>query len=540
MELSGNIVDVVAGRIVRGTLTIEQGRVAAISEGNATSDHYLIPGFVDAHVHVESSMLIPSEFARLAVCHGTVGTVSDPHEIGNVLGVAGVKFMIENGRKVPFKFCFGAPSCVPATTFETAGAEIGVDHIEALIGMPEIGYLAEMMDFPGVLSGAETPHRKMDLARAAGKPIDGHAPGLQGDDVRRYAEAGISTDHECFTREEALEKLQHGIKILIREGSAAKNFAALISLLSEFPEQIMFCSDDKHPNDLVAGHINHLAKRAVAEGCDPIDVLRACSLNPIRHYNLEIGLLQLGDPADLCIVRNLTDFEVMATYIDGIAVAEAGVSRIASIHEEPLNQFNCGPISAESISVESKHAPINVIEVTDGQLITKRILAEPKTVGGKFVSDPSQDLLKMVVVNRYFEAPPAIGFVRNFGLEHGAIASSVAHDCHNLIAVGVDDEDIVRAINRLVESQGGISLVNGTVTEVLELPIAGLMTNRDGYETAERYEFLDREAKALGSALTSPLMTLSFCALLVIPELKLGDRGLFDGNLFRFRSLHET
>ena len=538
MQLSGNIVDVVAKRIFPGTITIEEGRIAALEPCEGSFDRTIMPGFIDAHVHVESSMLIPSEFARLAVCHGTVGTVSDPHEIANVLGVPGVKFMIENSRKVPFKFCFGAPSCVPATSYETAGAEIGVSHIEELIAMPEIGYLAEMMDYPGVLAGHDVPHEKIRLTQEQGKPIDGHAPGLRGEDARRYAEAGISTDHECFTREEALDKLSHGMKIIIREGSAAKNFEALISLLSEFPEQIMFCSDDKHPNDLVTGHINELARRAVAFGCSAMDVVCASSLNPVEHYALDVGLLQEGDPADFCVVEDLTKFEVLETYIEGVKVAERGRSLVARVVEEPVNHFRCSKISAPSIRVESKGAEINAIEVRDGQLITKSVLAEPKLEEGHLASDPSVDVLKMVVVNRYEDAPPAVGFARNFGLKRGAIASSVAHDSHNVIAIGVDDEEIVRAINALIRCQGGISLADHSGERVLELPVAGLMTHEDGYETAEAYEKLDRAAKSLGSTLESPYMTLSFCALLVIPELKLGDRGLFDGNAFEFCSLY--
>ena len=537
--MSGNIVDVAAKRIFQGTISIEGERIAEVSECPVDSDQFIIPGFIDAHVHVESSMLIPSEFARLAVCHGTVGTISDPHEIANVLGIDGVRFMIENAREVPFKFCFGAPSCVPATPFETAGAELDVEAVAELLALPEIGYLAEMMNFPGVLEKHEIPLAKIALAREAGKPVDGHAPGLRGEDARTYANAGISTDHECFTADEALDKLKFGMKILIREGSAAKNFDALICLLEDFPDEIMFCSDDKHPNDLVVGHINHLARRAVASGCDPMNVLRACSYNVIQHYKLNAGLLQPGDPADFAIVSDLENFEVDRTFINGRLVAENGKSKIDRVAVDRVNHFHRTSIERSDIQIEAESETVNVIEVTDGQLITKRITAQPRLTGGKLESCPESDVLKIVVANRYENTKPAVGFVRNFGLKRGAIASTVAHDSHNIIATGVSDDDLIDAINSVIACKGGISLAHDSKTKTLELPVAGLMTDQCGYATAEAYEELDRAAKDLGSTLESPYMTLSFCALLVIPELKLGDRGLFDGNRFQFRTLFE-
>ncbi len=538
MQLEGQIVDVVGKRIFPGTVTIKEGKVAAITPGNTSNTSYIIPGFIDAHLHVESSMLIPSEFARLAVCHGTVATISDPHEIGNVLGVEGVHYMIDNGKQVPFKFYFGAPSCVPATTFETAGAAIGVEEVKALLEMDEVVYLAEMMNFPGVLNKDKEVMAKIAAAHALGKVVDGHAPGLRGEEARQYIAAGISTDHECFTAEEALDKLQHGMKIQIREGSAAKNFEALIPLLNKYPDRIMFCSDDKHPNDLAVGHINQLAARAVAYGCDAMQVLRACSYNVVQHYGLEVGLLQPNDAADFCVVNNLQDFNVLATYINGQKVAENGVSRIKPVAAPIVNRFNCSPITARQIVVSANEATaIKAIAVTDGQLITHKKHVTLPAVEGALQSDVAQDVLKLVVVNRYFDAPPAVAFVKNFGLQQGAIASCVAHDSHNIIAVGVSDEDIVNAINMVVQAQGGISLAAGEEQQVLPLPVAGIMTNKDGYETGVAYEQLDERAKALGATLHSPYMTLSFCALLVIPELKLSDKGLFDGNKFTFTNL---
>ena len=537
-KISGNIVDVVTKRIFSGTLHIANGKITKIVEEVVSENHYIIPGFVDAHVHVESSMLIPSEFARLAVCHGSVATISDPHEIGNVLGVEGVKYMINNGKKTPFKFHFGAPSCVPATVFETAGAEITVDDVTELLALPEIHYLTEMMNFPGVLFDDPIVLAKIQAAKDAGKPIDGHAPGLMGADVEKYINAGITTDHECFTKAEALEKLKYGMKILIREGSAAKNFDELISLLDEYPTEIMFCSDDKHPNDLVEGHINTLAKRAVSKGCDVMNVLRATSYNIIKHYNMNVGLLQENDPADFCVVTDLKNFKVTQTYIDGNMVAENNKTLIPSVEEALVNNFNCSAISVDQIKVASTSENVKVIEVEDGQLVTKKGVAQLTSINGFLESDTAQDVLKIVVVNRYFDAAPAVAFVKNYGLQQGALASCVAHDSHNIIAVGVSDADIVNAINLVVAHKGGVSLANGTEELVLPLPVAGIMSEKDGYEVANAYEKLDLRSKELGVKLQAPYMTMSFCALLVIPELKLSDKGLFDGNKFEFTELH--
>jgi len=537
-KISGNIVDVVSKRIFSGTVHIENGVISKIVEETVAEKHYVIPGFVDAHVHVESSMLIPSEFARLAVCHGSVATISDPHEIGNVLGVDGVKYMINNGQKTPFKFHFGAPSCVPATIFETAGAEISVEDVKELLALPEIHYLTEMMNFPGVLFDDPVVLAKIQAAKDVGKPIDGHAPGLVGKDVEKYINAGITTDHECFTKPEALEKLKYGMKILIREGSAAKNFDELISLLDEYPDEIMFCSDDKHPNDLSEGHINTLAKRAIAKGCDVMNVLRATSYNIIKHYNMNVGLLQENDPADFCVVTDLKNFKVNQTYIDGKLVAENNITLIPSVQEELINNFNCTSITVDQIQVPSTTDNVKVIEVEDGQLVTKKGTAQLTAVNGYLESDISQDVLKIVVVNRYFDAPPSVAFVKNYGLQQGALASCVAHDSHNIIAVGVSDEDIVKAINLVVAHKGGVSLANGTEELVLPLPVAGIMSEKDGYEVANAYEKLDLRSKELGVKLQAPYMTMSFCALLVIPELKLSDKGLFDGNTFEFTELH--
>lgn len=531
---SGNIIDVVKGNIFSGTLTVKEGRITSVERDDKKYDRYLLPGLIDAHVHVESSMLIPSEFARLATVHGTAGTVSDPHEIGNVLGIKGVEYMIQNGRKVPFNFNFGAPSCVPATPFETAGATIGVEDVKALLGKNEVKYLSEMMNFPGVLNRDEEVFAKIHAAREFGKPVDGHSPGLKGEEAQKYIEAGISTDHECYSREEALDKLQGGMKILIREGSAAKNFDALIGLMEEYPGQIMFCSDDKHPDDLVRGHIDRLIKRALDRGFDPVKVIRAATLNPVRHYNLDTGLLQCGDPANFIVVNNLEEFRVLQTYVNGQLVADKGKPLIRQVEEEPVNRFDCRTPAPWDLQVKARGDHANIIVAEDGQLVTKKVVDKIKVENGFAVSDPERDILKMVVINRYQKAPCSIGFIKNFGLKHGAIASSVAHDSHNIVAVGVNDKDLQKAVSLLVGAQGGVSVVSGRKSEMLPLPVAGLMSTGDGYQVAEAYEKLDKEAKKLGSILSSPFMTLSFMALLVIPECKLSDKGLFDGLNFEF------
>ncbi|MDE3251885.1 MAG: adenine deaminase, partial [Bacteroidota bacterium] len=540
--LTGNLVDVWKKAIYPARIDVANGIIVSITEiGDelAVIGQYILPGFVDSHVHIESSMLIPSEFARMAVVHGTVGTVSDPHEIANVCGLEGVNFMIDNGKQVPFKFNFGAPSCVPATSFETAGAVLDSRDVTALLARKEILYLSEMMNFPGVLHKDPEVMKKIAAAHAARKPIDGHAPGLRSEDARNYIEAGISTDHECFTAAEALEKLEHGMKILIREGSAAKNFEALIELLEDHPSMMMFCSDDKHPDSLEAGHINQLCARAIARGIDLFSVLRAASVNPVLHYQLPIGLLRAGDPADFIIAEDLVSFSILETYIDGQKVAEKGRSLIQAVDCRPINHFDCTPVSEADLALPVSDYPavdgkIPVIEALDGQLITNRLDLNGREENGYWVSDPEQDMLKMVVVNRYKKAPVAKCFIKNFGFRSGAIASTVAHDSHNIVAVGVDDASLAKAINLVIDEKGGVSCVTDTENKVLGLPVAGLMSADDGYKVAAAYTQIDAMAKSLGSALSAPFMTLSFMALLVIPNLKLSDRGLFAGDRFSF------
>ena len=552
MILKGNIVDIPNQRVFKGEITIKDGKIFSVEEKQHNVNHYILPGFVDAHIHIESSMLVPSEFARIAVKHGTIATVSDPHEIANVLGVEGVEFMINNGKETPFKFNFGAPSCVPATSFESAGAVIDSEGIKTLMANPDIKYLAEMMNYPGVLFKDDEVLKKIAWAKHYNKPIDGHAPGLRGDDLTKYIQAGISTDHECFTFEEGLEKLQKGMKVLIREGSAAKNFEALIDLLPEHYENMMFCSDDKHPDDLLLHHINNLCARAVAKGMDVFKVLQVACVNPVKHYNLDVGLLNVGDFADCIVVEDLKDFKTLQTYINGELVFDEDISKIDSVPFEILNNFQTDKKdvsdfryeSSATLRLRSGQAKIRVIEALEGQLVTNEIIVESLLQDGNLVSNVEKDILKMTVVNRYQNQKPAIAFIKNFGLKKGAIASSVGHDSHNIIAVGVSDEAICKAVNLLIETKGGICAVSDSenlsadkAEKVVALPVAGIMSDQDAKTIGKQYAELDKMAKQLGSTLHAPYMTLSFIALLVIPSLKLSDKGLFDGNTFQFTNI---
>ncbi len=537
MIVKGNIVDILNRRIFKGEVEVKNGKVVSVKEANHNQENYILPGFIDAHIHIESSMLVPSEFAKIAVKHGTVATVSDPHEIANVLGVKGVAFMIENGKKVPLKFNFGAPSCVPATSFESAGAIIDADDIKLMMENPDIKYLAEMMNYPGVLFDDADVLEKIQHAKDNHKPIDGHAPGLRGDDVTKYIAAGISTDHECFSYDEALEKLQKGMKVIIREGSAAKNFEALIELLPEHFENMMFCSDDKHPDDLLLGHINQLCERAIAKGIDVFKVLQAACVNPVKHYNLEVGLLQKGDDADFIVVDSLKKFNVLETYINGELVAKNGESFIKSVPFNILNNFDTDKKKVTDFRFDSNAEKIRVIEALDGELVTNQIEASSLIENGNLVSNTKTDVLKMTVVNRYKSDVPAIAFIKNFGIKEGAIASSVGHDSHNIIAIGVSDEAICKAVNLIIENKGGVCAVNKTEEKIVSLPVAGIMSDLSAEEIGKSYAELDKMAKQMGSKLRAPYMSLSFMALLVIPSLKLSDKGLFDGTSFKFTSL---
>ncbi len=538
-SVKGNVVDVVGRRVYKAQVFVEGGSVVRIIECEDVDDVFIMPGFVDSHVHVESSMLVPQEFARLAVQHGTVASVSDPHEIANVLGVHGVDFMIENGASVPFKFNFGVPSCVPATSFETSGSVLNSDDVEKLLQRDDLKYLSEMMNFPGVVFGDEEVMKKISASQKVNKPIDGHAPGLSGEELKTYAGAGISTDHESVSVDEAVEKIKLGIKLQIREGSAAKNFDSLWPVIDLFPNDVMLCTDDCHPDDLVEKHINDVVKRAVKNGADLFNVLRTVSYNPIKHYNLDVGLLQKGDPADFIIVNDLNNFDVLDTYINGEKVYSNKTVLFNVFPFKNLNNFNISSITKEQIELEAKGSKQKVILAKDGDLYTAMEYVHLSEKGSIITSNVKKDILKIVVVNRYKKSDPVVGLIKNFGLKHGAIAGSVAHDSHNIIAVGVTDEDIYRAINLVIKEQGGMVAKSGKQEYILPLPVAGLMSDKPGEEVAQMYKKMNEIAKEWGSTLHAPFMTLSFMALLVIPELKIGDKGLFDGKKFEITDLSE-
>jgi len=539
-QIKGTIIDPLNRRTFTGAIYIEDGKISQIQEVEAgeAKKHFIAPGFVDSHIHIESSMLVPSEFARLAVRHGTVATVSDPHEIANVCGMKGVEYMIENGKKVPLKFFFGAPSCVPATPFETAGAELTAEDVAALLERDDILYLAEMMNWPGVLNGDPDVIKKIESAAKRGKPVDGHAPGLRGKDAATYASAGISTDHECFTIEEARDKLAAGMMIAIREGSAAKNYNALHPLLTEAPGRIMFCSDDKHPDDLIEGHINSLAARSIEHGYDLYDVLSAGTLHAVQHYNLDVGLLREGDPADFVIMKDLTTMDVQETWIDGECVYRNGEVLFDTVSASVINNFESRTITPDQLKLqtdmEDSAVDFPVIVARDGELITEKSMERLTVLNGEIQPDPDRDILKVVVVNRYQKQQPAIGFIKNFGIKDGAIASSVAHDSHNIIAVGSSNDHLTTVVNQIMDARGGIATSDPTGTDLLPLPVGGIMSDREGTETGEAYKRLTQKAIRMGSKLNSPFMTISFMALLVIPKLKMSDMGLFNGETFEF------
>jgi len=538
-KLSGQIIDVVNEEIYPGEIIIENGLIHSIVKKDVNEQQYILPGLIDAHIHIESSMLVPSEFAKVAVIHGTTATVSDPHEIANVLGVKGIDYMIENSQTVPFKFNFGAPSCVPATGFESSGAEINAEDISKLMKREDIKYLSEMMNYPGVLFQDKEVMAKLDAAKSAGKPVDGHAPGVFGEDAEKYISSGITTDHECFTLEEGIEKIKYGMKVQIREGSAAKNFDTLIPLIDKYSDRIMFCSDDRHPDDLVDGHMNTLIKRAIAKGYDPLRTIKVCTYNPVKHYRLDSGLLQTGDPADMVIVDDFQNFNILSTYVNGLLVAKEGKSLIQTEAGKAVNIFTAKLISETDITIIPAGEKIKVIKAMEGQLVTEKLTTSPKILNNNVVSDVEQDVLKMVVINRYKDSKPAIGFINGIGIESGALASTVAHDSHNIIAVGTSDEEIVKAVNKLIETKGGILALGENEVVHLPLPVAGIMTNANAWQVANDYKKLNQLAQQMGSPLRAPFMTLSFMALLVIPDLKLSDKGLFDGIKFRFTELFE-
>ncbi len=537
--IAANIVDVVKKRVFFGQVHLSAGKidkVVEVGEERARAP-YLIPGFVDAHVHIESSMLIPDEFARAAIAHGTLASVSDPHEIVNVLGMEGFRFMVDRAKLTPFTILFGAPSCVPATAFETAGAEFTLNDMRVLLHSGQAGYVSEMMNFPGVLNDDPDVKAKLSLAEEFGVPVDGHAPGLKGDRAAKYVHAGISTDHECTSLQEAEDKIAAGMHILIREGSAARDFNVLHPLLKTHPHSVMLCSDDKHPDDLQVGHVKDEVVRAINLGYALMDVLRAATFNPVKHYGLSLGLLQAGDSFDALLVDNLKSFAVETAWIQGQVVAKHGKCLLDSQPVTPINRFVASEVTPQQLQIPHPGSPCRVIQVKEGSLYTRKVIRHVPETNGWIAADASQDIAFLVVLNRYSESEPAVALVTGFGIQDGAIASSVAHDSHNIVAVGSSAEHLATVINEVIKTEGGLAAVNSAGVTSLPLPIAGLMSDQPCEIVGPQYKQMNEQARNLGSPLHAPFMTLSFMALLVIPELKLSDRGLFDGTSFQFCSL---
>ena len=536
MKISGKLVDIHNREIYPAEITILKGKIERIERTGSSPNQYILPGLIDAHIHIESSMVTPGAFSMSAVKHGTTGVVSDPHEIANVLGEKGVRFMLKDAEKVPLRFWFGAPSCVPATSFETSGAILDYKAVKRLLRIKKINYLSEMMNFPGVVFKDPEVISKLNIAKELNKPVDGHAPGLTGELLKNYVAAGISTDHECSTLSEALEKISLGMKILIREGSAAKNLESLKELLKLHPNMVMLCSDDLHPETLQVRHINKIIGKLITEDYNLFDVIRSATINPAVHYNLDSGLLRKGDKADFILVDDLKTMNVSETRINGKKVFSSGRVMFSYKPGLPVNKFNCSKVSGKDIRVLNKKGKIRIIHAFEGELLSKEIVQE--SGGNHFLeTDTEKDVLKIVVKDRYNDTPPAIGFIKGFGLKKGAFASSVAHDSHNIICVGTNDTDIVAAINEIVRMKGGLSVSSGRQIDSIQLNIGGIMTTRPISEVATDYQHLNELVKLQGCSMASPFMTLSFMALLVIPELKIGDRGLFDVRKFELVSL---
>lgn len=535
-KIEGNLVDIHNRSIYPAEITIEHGKICSIERRDQKYNYFIIPGFIDSHVHIESSMMTPKQFSDYVVTRGTIAVVTDPHEIANVVGVEGIHFMQKSAQEGKIKTFFTVPSCVPATPFDCSGATIDASKVEQLLRSGQFVGLSEMMNVPGVLNNDPEVMRKLSAARDLELPIDGHAPDLHGEELKRYVKAGITTDHECSTLNEALEKIECGMKILIREGSSARNYESLKYLLSESPDDVMFCTDDSHPDDLLTnGHIDRIVRRAVMDGFDLFEVLGAASRNAIEHYHLPVGMLRIGDPADFVLVADLREFKVVSTYIHGEKVYSSTeikqTERIDLV--KAINNFKAEKLTEADICLTVSNC-LTSIKVEDGELLTDVVYTEFKDPILNFQSDIKQDLLKIVYYNRYHHSKPQVATINGFGLKWGAFASSIAHDSHNIIAVGCSDREIVMAINRIITEQGGIALVDGDQEKILPLPIGGIMSSKSCWQLAYEWEELHNRVKAMGCVLKAPFMTLAFMSLIVIPKLKIGEKGLFDYTLFSF------
>ena len=564
MSFTAYILDVITDTIYPARITIENGLFKEVTpitldeKYEVDVEGLIVPGFIDSHIHIESSMITPAQFARIAVRHGTTAVVCDPHEIANVLGIDGVEAMIENAKQVPFNFYFTAPSCVPATSFETSGATLDSSDVEYLLKKDEIVALGEMMNFPGVINDDEEVVRKLELAKQYGKPIDGHAPLLSGEDLDKYLEHGISTDHECSNIVEAVEKKLKGMKIMVRDGSSAMNMEGLFDIYKDdlflhyeeefnvfkniFGNRIysplfdFIVSDDKHPNDLIKGHLNLSIKKAVDLGIDVLKAIHMVTINPAQHYKLNCGAIMAGVKADFIVVDSIYKGKVLKTFIGGECVFD-GENVLFDVPEiEAANTINASKKTAADFDIhyDGDECEVNVIESLDGELLTKKVTAKLNVKDRIVQADINQDVLKIAVVERYGGDTVANAFIKGFELKNGAIASSIAHDSHNIIVIGCDSETMAQAVNQIIDDGGGISIVSSDFNHSLALPIAGLMSNEDAYDVAHNVGILRSMARDLGCQLEAPFLTMAFMALLVIPSIKISDKGLFDGDNFEF------
>ena len=533
--IEGNLVDIDNREFYPCTITVSDGKILSIERNSNSYNHYICPGFIDAHVHIESSMLMPSEFSKLVIPNGTVGVVSDPHEIANVLGVEGVKMMIKNGEETPLKIFWGIPSCVPATPLDKPGNIITAEDTEILAKTGQFTMLAEVMNIPGVLNGEPEVIAKLDIAKKYALRIDGHAPELRGDTLSAYIAHGIETDHESSELEEAEEKISKGMQIMIREGSAAKNYDALKSLIATRTDNVMFCTDDSHADDLlIKGHINYLVKKAVSDGFGIFDILQVACINPVHFYHLDVGTLHVGDKTDFIILEDLESLDIHATYINGVEVYRKGGKIEISDSKIPcLNLFNHDIIKDIDIRTDVE-GDIHCIKVVPDSIITERMMLHFDRRIENYQSDVDSDILKIVYLNRYYNTKPQVGFISGIGIKHGAFASSISHDSHNIIAVGCTDTDIVTAVNEVIKLKGGLVVNDSEKLHALPLPVGGIMSDRSGQEVAEQYMELNKLLSKMGTPLNSPFMTLSFMALIVIPTLKIGEKGIFDFDKFDF------
>lgn len=555
--IRGNILNVFTDEIYPAEIEIENGIIKCVKKIKGDFQGIMVPGLIDAHIHIESSMLTPSFFAQAAVPHGTTAIVADPHEIANVMGLDGINLMLKDAKNIPLRIFFTAPSCVPATSFETSGAIIGPDEIDILMKKEEVVALGELMNFPGVINEDDLVIEKIQIAHHHKKPVDGHAPLLSGAELCKYVSKGISTDHECISMAEAREKKELGMKIMIREGSSAKNLEDLISLGGEF-----LVSDDIHPGDLSQGHMDHIIKKAIICGLDPIEAVKMVTINPSNHYSLNMGAISPGREANLIMVDDLENFNVKKVYIGGELVAKNKTALFNPTHISSGNTIFLEKTKPSdfTIPLSGNEVMVRTIDVLDEQLITSESEAIMQITNKEIVADVEQDILKIAVIERYGKSiskistknkqfsqlsknevilgnnnkKMALAFVRGFGIKEGAFASSVAHDSHNVIVVGTDSNYMARAVNILIENNGGLVAVSKNSQKSLKLPIAGLMASESAEIISSKLEDLHSMAGEMGCSLKSPFMTMSFLALLVIPNLKISDKGLFDVSKFEF------